>query len=75
MFENHQREQVEALIESDKGFRRLYQRHQELDNQVNEAEKGALPIDDAALSVLKRKKLMTKDELQQRWDQQTGQPH
>ena len=37
MFENQQKE-VEVLIKSDSEFRSLYQRHQELDSKVRDAD-------------------------------------
>ena len=49
MFENQQREDVEALMEADAEFRRLYQRHRELDSKVHDADIGVLPIDPVAL--------------------------
>ena len=48
MFENQQKE-VEVLIKSDSEFRSLYQRHQELDSKVRDAELGVLPLDDTTL--------------------------
>ena len=75
MFENQQREDIEALIESNKAFRRAYQRHQQLDNQVHEAEAGALPMDETAISALKRKKLYFKDEMQRLWDERAHPVH
>ncbi len=69
MFENQQREDVEALMNSNVEFRRLYQHHRELDSKVHDAEIGVLPIDEATLAVMKRKKLYAKDRLQRIWDQ------
>ena len=45
MFENQQRDDVEALMKADAEFRRLYQHHRELDSKVHDADIGVLPID------------------------------
>ena len=50
MFENQQKD-VEVLIKSDSEFRSLYQRHQELDSKVRDAELGVLPMDDTTLHI------------------------
>ncbi|MGC1546946.1 MAG: YdcH family protein [Rhodanobacter sp.] len=68
MFENQQREEVEALKRADANFRRLYQKHQKLDSKVHDAVTGSLPIDDVTLGTMKREKLHAKDELQRIWD-------
>jgi uncharacterized protein YdcH (DUF465 family) len=68
MFENQQRDDVEALMKADAEFRRLYQHHQELDSKVHDAEIGVLPIDDMTLSGMKKEKLHAKERLQRMWD-------
>ncbi|HEX5306496.1 MAG TPA: YdcH family protein [Dyella sp.] len=68
MFENQQRDDVEALLKADAEFRRLYQRHRELDSKVHDADIGVLPIPDTKLSIMKREKLYAKDRLQRIWD-------
>lgn len=75
MFENQQRDDVEALLNDDREFRRWYQRHRDLDNKVHDAEKGALPMDDMALARMKREKLYAKDRLQRIWDQRSPNIH
>ncbi|WP_049621959.1 YdcH family protein [Frateuria defendens] len=67
MFENQQREDVEALMKSDAEFRRLYQRHKQLDSKVHDAEIGVLPIDDLTLAGMKKEKLQAKERLQRMW--------
>ncbi len=62
MFENRQ-SQMEQMLKSNAEFRALYNRHQELDKQVTAAEEGSHPMDDLALSQLKKKKLQAKDQL------------
>ncbi|WP_329741604.1 YdcH family protein [Dyella sp. A6] len=68
MFESQPRDDVEALMKADAEFRRLYQRHKELDSKVHDAEIGVLPIDDATLVGMKREKLQAKERLQRMWD-------
>ncbi|WP_430391403.1 YdcH family protein [Dyella sp. 20L07] len=68
MFENQQRDDVEALMKADAEFRRLYQHHQELDSKVHDAEIGVLPLDDMTLSGMKKEKLHAKERLQRMWD-------
>ena len=63
MFENQSGNEVEALLESDSEFRELFRRHQELDQQVLDAELGVLPLDDITLVKMKKEKLHAKDRL------------
>ena len=63
MFENQPENEVEALLESDSEFRKLFRRHQELDKQVLDAELGVLPLDDITLVKMKKEKLQAKDRL------------
>lgn len=67
MFENDQREDVEALMKADAEFRRLYQRHRELDSKVHDADTGVLPIDPVTLVDMKKEKLATKTRLERIW--------
>lgn len=75
MFENQQRDDVEALLKTDAEFRHLYQRHRELDARVHDADIGALPIPETKLAVMKREKLYTKDRLQRIWDRRMQPRH
>jgi uncharacterized protein YdcH (DUF465 family) len=67
MFENQQRDDVEALMKADAEFRRLYQHHRELDSKVHDADIGVLPIDDVTLASMKKEKLMAKSRLERMW--------
>jgi uncharacterized protein YdcH (DUF465 family) len=73
MFENQQRDDVEAFMRSDVEFRRLYQHHQELDSKVHDAEIGVLPIGDATLTGMKLEKLKAKSRLLRMWDKRYAQ--
>jgi uncharacterized protein len=68
MFENQQRDDVEAYMKANAEFRRLYQHHRELDSKVHDAEIGVLPIDDVTLSGMKKEKLHAKERLQRMWE-------
>ncbi|MBE1159233.1 YdcH family protein [Dyella acidiphila] len=68
MFEDQQRDAVEAFMKADAEFRRLYQHHRELDSKVHDAEIGVLPIDDVTLLGMKKEKLYAKEKLQRMWD-------
>lgn len=63
MFEGQPQEEIEALMKANTEFRQLYFRHRELDQQVSDAERGVLPIDDARLGQMKREKLVAKQRL------------
>jgi len=63
MFEGQSQESVEALMNANVEFRKLYYLHRELDQQVNDAEHGVLPIDDGRLGQMKREKLAVKQRL------------
>ncbi|MDZ3824477.1 MAG: YdcH family protein [Pseudoxanthomonas sp.] len=69
MFEN-QKDQVETLMSANPEFRSLYQRHQELDKKVQDAELGVLPIDDVTLARMKKEKLWAKDRLTHMFEHQ-----
>ena len=62
MFENRT-DEVEKLLGENIEFRRLYNKHQELHQQVHEAEIGLHPMEDLALVQLKKEKLWAKDKL------------
>jgi uncharacterized protein YdcH (DUF465 family) len=75
MFENQQREDVEAFLDADPEFRRLYQQHRKLDSKVHDATSGVLPMDSARLAVMKRQKLQAKERLQRMWDTKAQRLH
>ncbi len=62
MFE-HQQNKMDELIKDNEDFRRIYNRHQELDKRVTAAELGTAPMEDLALNKLKKEKLWIKDKL------------
>jgi uncharacterized protein YdcH (DUF465 family) len=62
MFESDE-EIVQELLSSDEEFKRLYQKHQGLKDQVHQANEGSLPLDDVSLENLKKQKLLLKDRM------------
>ena len=69
MFENQQKDQIEALMKSNTEFRSLFQRHQELDSKLRDADLGVQPMDDTTVHALKKEKLRAKDRLVHMWEQ------
>ena len=69
MFESKNEKEIEALMQSNYEFRTLYTRHRELDDQVDSAERGKLPMDELALHALKKEKLHAKDRLAELWSE------
>ena len=68
MFEGQPQAELDAILKANNEFRQLYYRHRELDKQVLDAELGVLPVDDTALSQMKREKLAAKDRLTRMYD-------
>ena len=62
MFEQDQ-EIVESLLDKDRIFRRLYNKHCQLKSKVKEANEGFVGISDFDLEVLKKEKLLIKDRM------------
>ncbi len=68
MFE-HRRDQMETLLKENEEFRKLYNRHQQLEKRVIAAENNTAPMADESLNQLKREKLQAKDQLARMMDQ------
>ena len=62
MFENDQ-EIVNALLNNNKDFRRLYDKHSILKNTVKEVNDGNVSMDQLSLEELKKAKLDLKDRM------------
>jgi hypothetical protein len=43
-------------------FLKIFDRHNDLDNQITKAENGEIPMTDMELEVLKKEKLLLKDQ-------------
>ena len=62
MFEQDQ-EIVESLLDKDRNFRKLYNKHCQLKSKVKEANEGFVGISEFDLEVLKKEKLLIKDRM------------
>ena len=60
MFEYDQ-DIVESLLNEDDDFKRLFEKHSKLKQQVTDANLGTEPLDDFSLENLKKEKLHLKD--------------
>ena len=67
MFE-HRQDTMEKLMKESEEFLRIFNRHQELDKRVTAAEVGTAPMEDMALTQLKKEKLWAKDQLARMMD-------
>ncbi|WP_133500596.1 YdcH family protein [Cognatilysobacter terrigena] len=63
MFEDRSANELDKLMNGSSEFKQLYQRHQDLDRRVMNAELGISPVDDLELTRMKREKLHAKDRL------------
>jgi hypothetical protein len=54
----HMKENQEANAH----FLKIFDKHNELDDKITEAEKGAIPMTDMEIEKLKKEKLLLKDE-------------
>lgn len=62
MFE-YDNEIIESLLSENRDFERLYTKHGELKQRVDQANAGVEPIEEIALEQLKKEKLLVKDRL------------
>ncbi|MEZ5460041.1 MAG: YdcH family protein [Steroidobacteraceae bacterium] len=63
MFENDH-SVVETLLQSDDAFRRLYDKHADLNARVDEVTAGDAPMEELELEALKKEKLLLADRMQ-----------
>ncbi len=62
MFE-HDQEIVNSLLNDNKNFKRLYEKHDVLKNTVKEANEKNINVDQISLEGLKKEKLILKDRM------------
>ena len=62
MFE-HDQQIVTSLLQEDDDFKRLYSKHVELKQRVNDVNSGVVPMDDMSLEKIKKEKLLLKDRM------------
>jgi len=56
------REEVSKLKQTNAHFAKIFEKHNELDDKIKNAEDGITPISDYELEQLKKEKLLLKDE-------------
>jgi uncharacterized protein YdcH (DUF465 family) len=56
------RDEIHELKQNNAHFAKIFEKHNELDQQVEDAEAGRIPITDIELEKLKKEKLLLKDE-------------
>ncbi len=56
---------VEALLKDSVDFKRLYDKHMDLNHDVDSANTGDTPIEDMELEGMKKEKLYLKDQMAQ----------
>jgi len=59
------RDEIHDLKTSNAHFAKIFEKHNELDQQVEDAEAGRTHLTDMELEVLKKEKLLLKDEAYQ----------
>ena len=62
MFE-YEQEIVDALLNENDNFKKLYSKHGELKKKVKDANSGVAPLDGYTLDNLKKEKLQVKDRM------------
>ncbi len=56
------RDEISALKQSNAHFAKIFEKHNELDQQATDADEGRLHLSDMELETLKKEKLLLKDE-------------
>ncbi len=56
------RDEIHDLKQQNAHFAKIFEKHNELDQKVEDAEAGRVPMTDMELEVLKKEKLLLKDE-------------
>jgi len=57
------RDEISELKQSNAHFNRIFHDHNELDQKIQDAEKGRVGMSDKEIEVMKKKKLLLKDEI------------
>ena len=57
------RDEISELKQSNAHFTKIFHDHNELDQKVQDAEKGRVGMSDKEIEVMKKKKLLLKDEM------------
>ena len=56
------RDEISQLKQSNAHFAKIFEKHNELDQKAKDADEGRLHISDTELEVIKKEKLLLKDE-------------
>ena len=56
------RDEIHELKTQDTHFAKIFEEHNELDQKIEDAETGRVPMTDVELETLKKRKLLLKDE-------------
>jgi hypothetical protein len=56
------RDEIHELKQENAHFAKIFEKHNELDKKIEHAEMGDTPMSDMELEVLKKEKLLLKDE-------------
>jgi len=56
------RDEIHELKQQNAHFAKIFEKHNELDQKVEDAEAGRVPMTDMELETLKKEKLLLKDE-------------
>ena len=56
------RDEIHELKQQNAHFAKIFEKHNELDQKVEDAEAGRIPMTDLELETLKKEKLLLKDE-------------
>jgi len=56
------KKEIHELKQENAHFAKIFEKHNELDNKIEHAENGDTPMTDTKLEILKKEKLLLKDE-------------
>jgi len=56
------RDEIHELKQQNAHFAKIFEKHNELDKKIEDAEAGRVPMTDLELETLKKEKLLLKDE-------------
>ncbi|QOR62189.1 YdcH family protein [Sulfurovum sp. ST-21] len=56
------RDEIHQLKQENAHFARIFEKHNELDDKIEKAENGDIPMTDMEIETLKKEKLLLKDE-------------
>ncbi len=56
------RDEISALKQSNAHFAKIFEKHNELDQKAKDADEGRLHLSDMEIEVIKKEKLLLKDE-------------